>query len=231
MKLAAYLRVSTERQADEGLGLDVQRESIKTWARSAGHSVTLWAADEGVSGSQGLDARLGLLDALGALQERAAEGLVVYRLDRLARDLVVQEQILADVWRLGSRVFSTSPAEDAFLDPNDRDADPSRALIRQILGAVAQYERGMIRLRMKSGKARKRAKGGFIGGQVPFGYRSDAGTLIADQVEQQAVAQARAMRADGHSLRSIAQALDAEGLPPKKSIRWHPQTVSNLLKA
>jgi DNA invertase Pin-like site-specific DNA recombinase len=184
-----------------------------------------------VSGSHGLDDRLGLLHALEALQERSADGLAVYRLDRLARDLVVQEQILADVWRLGARVFSTSPAEDAYLDPNDRDADPSRALIRQILGAVAQYERGMIRLRMNSGKARKRAKGGFIGGQVPYGYRSDGGVLIADHAEQNAVARARSLRADGHSLRSIAQALDAEGLAPKKGKRWHPQTVSNLLNA
>ena len=53
-ELVAYLRVSTETQLD-GLGLDVQRKSIRQWARANRHRVVLWTSDEGVSGSNGLD--------------------------------------------------------------------------------------------------------------------------------------------------------------------------------
>lgn len=76
-----------------------------------------------------------------------ADGLVVFRLDRLARDLVLQEQILGDIWRMGAHGFSTSPSEADFL--KDDPDDPSRQLIRQVLGAVAQYERALIALRLR----------------------------------------------------------------------------------
>jgi len=94
MKIAAYLRVSTDRQAEEGLGLEVQEHAIRAWARSQGDRIVMWCRDEGVSGSNGLDTRDGLADALDACKTGHVAGLVVYRLDRLARDLVRQEQLL-----------------------------------------------------------------------------------------------------------------------------------------
>lgn len=155
VRVVAYLRVSTDRQAEEGLGLDVQQHAIRTWAKKHGHRVVAWTRDEGVSGTNGLDGRVGLAEALEAVRERRAEALVIYRLDRLARDLVLQEQLLAEVRRLGGVVLSASESESAFLvdDPDD----PSRKLIRQVLGAVSEYERSMIALCLRSGRARTRA--------------------------------------------------------------------------
>ena len=68
MNVIAYLRVSTDQQAERGLGLDVQRTAIRAWAKTHGRRVVLWTADEGVSGSNGLDSRVGLADALDALK-------------------------------------------------------------------------------------------------------------------------------------------------------------------
>ena len=64
MKLAAYLRVSTDRQAEHGQGLDVQRAAVREWARANGHKIVAWYADEGESGKDGLETRLALADAL-----------------------------------------------------------------------------------------------------------------------------------------------------------------------
>lgn len=228
--VVAYLRVSTDRQAEHGLGLDVQRAAILSWARSHAHRVTVWTADEGVSGSNGLDQRAGLAEALALLRARSVTALVVYRLDRLARDLVLQEQLLADVWRMGARVCSTSEAEDAYLDPEGAADDPSRALIRQVLGAVSQYERSMIRLRMRSGKMRKQALGGFVGGQVPLGWRVEGRELVADDGEQETLARIVQLRSDGLSLRGICAALQADGVPTKKhGSTWHPYAISSIL--
>jgi DNA invertase Pin-like site-specific DNA recombinase len=121
MRLVAYLRVSTDAQAERGLGLDVQRDTITKWARAHGHRIVLSAADEGVSGSNGIDGRDALPDALTALRDGAAAGLVVYHLDRLARDLVLQEQLLAELRNLGAEVFSTAAGEQDYLkdDPDD----------------------------------------------------------------------------------------------------------------
>ncbi len=164
MRAVGYLRVSTDRQAEKGFGLDVQERAVRSWARQHGHRLVEIHRDEGVSGSNGLDTRVGLADALQSLRDRNAHGLVVPRLDRLARDLVLQETLLAEVKRLGGRVYSATPAEDEFLA--DDPQDPSRRLIRQILGAVNEYERSMIALRMRGGRERKRAAGGYAGGRL-----------------------------------------------------------------
>ena len=126
VKVVAYLRVSTDRQAEHGLGLEVQAAEITKWAKINGHRIVLWARDEGVSGSNSLETRQALPDALAALQSRTAAGMVVYRLDRLARDLVLQEQLLAEIKRIGSEVFSTSAGEAAFLADDPPTTRPGR---------------------------------------------------------------------------------------------------------
>jgi DNA invertase Pin-like site-specific DNA recombinase len=153
--------------------------------------------------------------------------LVIYRLDRLARDLVLQEQLLAEVRRLGGVVLSASEAESAFLvdDPDD----PSRKLIRQVLGAVSEYERSMIALRLRSGRARKAANGGFAYGAPPFGQRAERGELMRDEREHATIVRARALRSEGRSMRQIADALTRDGHEPRRATRWHPQVVSRLL--
>jgi DNA invertase Pin-like site-specific DNA recombinase len=227
VKLIAYLRVSTDRQAEEGLGLEVQEQAVRRWARANGHRVVAICRDEGVSGSNGLETRMGLPEALSLLKEAKARGLVVYRLDRLARDLVIQETLLAELRRMGAEVFTTSAAETGYL--SDDPDDPSRKLIRQVLGAVAEYERAMISLRLRSGRARKAEKGGFAYGAPAFGYRSEAKELIGDQEEQAALFRISELHAAGASLRGIAATLEAEGYRPKRSARWHPGTLGRIV--
>lgn len=228
MKLVAYLRVSTATQAEEGVGLEVQEAAIKVWAKAKGHRIVGWYTDAGVSGSNGLDTRQALPGALGAIKAGDAAGMVVYRLDRLARDLIVQETLLAEVKRMGGIVESTFASEAAFL--GDDPADPSRKMIRQILGSVAEYERSMIRLRLESGRARKREKGGYAGhGSPAFGYRAEGKALVADSGEQSAVARIVELSGEGRSLREIITVLDAEGHQPKRGDRWHPVTVSRVI--
>jgi DNA invertase Pin-like site-specific DNA recombinase len=185
-------------------------------------------ADEGVSGAKDLDERLGLADALSAVKPGRAEGVVVYRLDRLARDLVLQEQLLAEVHRAGGQVFSTSAAEQHYLvdDPDD----PSRRLIRQVLGAVNEYERSMISLRLRSGRRRKAELGGFAYGSPRFGTKTVGRELIDDESEQVVLARMRELRDGGASLRGIATILTEEGATPRRSDRWHPTTVQRALE-
>jgi DNA invertase Pin-like site-specific DNA recombinase len=226
MNLAAYLRVSTDAQTD-GLGLDVQKAAIKAWATSHGHNVSATYVDAGVSGSNGLDTRTGLAEALIALRNDGADGIVVYRLDRLARDLIIQEQLLAEARQRGWAVFSTSPSEAAYLE--DDPGDPSRKMIRQVLGAVAEYERSMITLRLRSGRARKAQLGGFAGGAPPYGFTAVDGELVEVAEEQETLSRIRRDRSGGQSLRAIAESLNAEGLTPRRGRRWHPGVLARLI--
>jgi DNA invertase Pin-like site-specific DNA recombinase len=219
--------VSTDRQAGAGHGLDIQERAIRVWARQTRHRIVSWHRDEGISGSNGIEHRDGLADALETLRARHASGLVVYRLDRLARDLVLQEQLLADVRRMGADIYSTSDAEAAYL--TDDPDDPSRKLIRQVLGAVNEYERAMITLRLRAGRRRKAANGGYAYGSPPYGYRSRGGELVTDPQEQATLRRMRDLRADGASYRRIAEVLQAEGRQPKRGTTWYPMTIRQAL--
>ena len=228
MKLTAYLRVSTDRQAEQGNGLDVQRAAIRKWAQDNGHKIVWWRIDEGVSGSNGLDTREAFPLALADLQDGSAAGLVVKQLDRLARDLIVQETLIAEIRKTGAGLFTTAAGETAFLT-DDAD-DPSRKFIRQVLGAVSEYERAMIVVRMKAGRKAKAAKGGYAGyGSPAFGQRSVDGELVTEKREVAVIGRMCELRDGGMSYRQIADRLNAEGLAPKRGGVWHSMTVSRVL--
>ena len=80
----------------------------------------------------------------------------MWKLDRLARDLMTQEAALGRVWRHDGRVFTVDKGEILADDP----ADPMRTAFRQMLGVFAQLERGMIRARMDAGRQAKNERAG-----------------------------------------------------------------------
>lgn len=207
--------------------MEVQEQASRKWVRDNGHCPVAVTTDEGISGGNGLDTRLGLAEAFELLRDGGATGLVAYRLDRLARDLVLHEQLLAEIRRMGAEVFSTSQAEAGYL--TDDPSYPSRKLIRQVLGAVSENERAMIALRLKSGRARKSENGGFAYGSFPFGFKAEGKALVPDETEQRTLARIRELRDSGRFLRQIATALDNEHLPPRKAVHWHPYMVGRAL--
>jgi len=221
-KVLGYTRVSTAEQVD-GFGLDVQRGAIERYCKDHGLRLVRVFSDEGQSGSNGLDTRVELAEALALVERGEVAGLVVYRLDRLARDLLLQETLMARMRQAGAEVLSVS-------EPDIDSDDATRVLVRQVLGSISQYERAVIRGRMMAGKAAKVARGGYGGGRPPYGYRAAGGELVPDEGEQAIIARARTLAAGGRSLREIAAVLEDEGLHPRTAgARWHPRTVGVLL--
>jgi DNA invertase Pin-like site-specific DNA recombinase len=72
-KIVGYIRVSTDKQAEQGLGLDVQRQALRAWARAGGHRLVEVIADEGVSGPDGIEHRAGLAEALATVRAPKAD--------------------------------------------------------------------------------------------------------------------------------------------------------------
>lgn len=218
----AYLRVSTAEQATNGNGLQVQTDAIRHYCAEHGVDLAAIYRDEGVSGSNGLDDRQGLAEALAALEAGRAGALIVYRLDRLARDLGLQETILARLKRKGIAVISATEDVDSLSD------DPTRTLMRQMLGAIGEYERAIIRGRMAGGLAVKRARGGYTGGQPPLGSVVLGHELVADPTEAATVQRIVELRQSGASYRHICSVLTAEGRRPKRGGPWHSAAVRKV---
>ena len=225
MKLVGYVRVSTSGQVEDGHGLDIQEVAIRAWVKEQGHRLVEVHRDEGVSGS--LERRDGLENALSAVRFNGVEGMVVSSLDRLARSLTLQEASLQQVWASGGHVFAVDTGEVKADDPDD----PVRTFVRQILGAVSQLEAGMIARRLRRGREHKAAQGGYAHGAPPFGFRPDSGQLVPDPGEQRVVLKMIEMKDSGFSLRDVAAQLNDAGIPAKRGGRWHPQTVSRVLRA
>jgi len=133
---------------------------------------------------------------------------------------------MRDVWGQGKEVLSTAPSE---ADLHDDPEDPTRRLIRIIIGAVHAHNRDMTVLRMQRGKRRKQQRGGYLGGTARYGYHPVDKELTPDQAEHAIARRIRRLHRDGHSIRAIAATLNAEGVPAKRGGRWHPTTVARVL--
>lgn len=120
---------------------------------------------------------------LSLLSERPGNHLVVFRLDRLARNEIDQELILKNLWSAGAQVHSTAASEADILKMEEGTQDPQRAFFRKIMAAAAAYEASMIRMRMDGGMKVKAARGGYTGGGTPFGYRARNRELVVDRYE------------------------------------------------
>ena len=160
------------------------------------------------------------------IEEGEADAVLVRSLDRLARELTVQEATLALVWKLGGRVLSVT-GEIMADDPDD----PMRTAMRQMAGVFAQLDRAQISKRLRDGRRRKAEAGGYIGGAPSYGTQADSATreLVANEREAATLDRIRTMRNDGMGYKAIADTLNDEGTPTKRGGKWHPATVSRIV--
>jgi DNA invertase Pin-like site-specific DNA recombinase len=219
----AYIRVSTEQQADSGLGLEAQHASVIAAAGRLGLELANIFTDAGTSGSLAIEDRPVLLDAVTALKR--GDVLLVAKRDRLGRDVIAVALIERLIAKRGARVVSAAG------EGTDSD-DPAALLMRRLIDSFAEYERALIAARTRAALAAKRRKGERVSGIVPFGYRleSDGRRLQVEPGEQATVARIRGLRASGASLRDIAARLNQEGLRTRSGSLWRFEYVRRTLK-
>ncbi len=231
LRLVLVRRVSTSAQAVDGYGLDAQEKDCRKWAKATGgirivHMVTDGDGKGGKSGTSTLDERPGLMDAVAWISDGRADGILAPNLDRLARELTVQEAVLSYVWALAGRVFTADHGEHL----EDDASDPMRTAMRQMRGVFHQLDRGLIVKRLTEGRTAKGEKGGYAYGAPRYGQQSVDKTLTPDELEEQHVQQMERWRdEEGLSIRAITARLNEQGIPSKRGGRWHPTTVARLL--
>jgi len=218
--LIAYLRTCNG-GGEERTGVETQRAAVEDWARRRRHQLAAIVSEAPSAG--GLEDRHGFAEALAALHQGLAQGLVVYRLDCLDSALVAQEQLLAEVRATGARVYSLQPDEAAEL--RRIPADPSRQGVREVLRAAAANQPQMAALRSRR---RRHSRPGA--GSPPYGYRIADGSLVPEPAEQAALVRIAELRASGATLREIARELDSKGHKPKRGERWHPESVRRIVE-
>lgn len=199
----AYERVSTIEQADSRNGLEAQSEAITAEANRRGWALEHYA-DEGGSGKQ-INPRLS--EVLHLLATGQGDGLVVAKLDRLARSVVHAANIIESAQTQGWSLV--------VLDLNlDLTTAAGRMMARTVV-SFAEYERELISERTRAGLAAKKARGERIGRP----RLAPAGVVRRIVMDRNA----------GLSFGRIARALEAEGvLSPAGRTTWQESTVRRI---
>jgi len=196
-RVVAYVRVSTEQQADAGNSLEAQQEKLRQYAKLYEVEIVALEVDAGESAST--LQRPGLQRALGRLERFEAEGLLVVKLDRLTRS-VKDLCTLVDTYFQTARLMSVSESVDT--------STASGRLVLNILTTVSQWEREAAAERTSAVMQHLKATGKFTGGWPPYGWTIDEeGALVECAREQYIIHRARELRAEGKSLRKIASEL------------------------
>jgi DNA invertase Pin-like site-specific DNA recombinase len=227
VRLVGSPRVSTRGQVKTGASIPYQDREIRSWARRSGHRIVGMFPERGPQrrprpGGPGRVDRRHRPD-----RHREGRGLVCYSLDRLAREITVQEAILAKVWEeAGGRVVTTDQGEVLRDDPDD----PMRTAMRKMAGVMYELDRRLVVARLRRGRRLKAERGGFAGGGVRYGFTTDRKQLVPDQAEQEIARRIRRLHRGGLSIRKITDQLNAEQVPAKRGGTWHPTTVARVLQ-
>lgn len=196
----------------DGDGFERQERAISAYCAENGLSVKkVWR--EKVTGMlEGMD-RPAWVEMVGAMLANGVKTVVVEKLDRLSRQLGLQEYMLYDLKQRGITLLSVAEAD---LDTED----PTRVLFRQLVGGIAQYEKTMIVLKLRGARQRKKAATSRCEGAKPYGeLPGEAEVLI----------RARALKAGGVSPAKIADSLNTLGIAPRRGIKWHPHAIARIL--
>lgn len=229
-RVVAYLRVSTGMQEREGASLDQQERAVREYAERNHLTITEIVHDVVSGRKESLD-RPELRRALGELEEKNADGILVWNLDRFSRNVRDASGLLEDYfgdktpWRL------ISVTEDI-----DTRTAAGRLHLHLML-SVHQYEAERIAERIRAVKKFLAAQGVFCGGRVPYGYsvgpRRDAHgrkiprELVPHEGEQAVIARVLELDAQGLSLRAIARELGSARARNGKP--FHPMQIQRIL--
>jgi DNA invertase Pin-like site-specific DNA recombinase len=158
----AYLRTSSSTNVGEDKDSDKrQLAAITAYAKRAGYEIVLPAYyDPGVSGADPIEGRAGFAQLLERLRERPdVRTILVESANRFARDLIVQETGYRMLRELGIEVIPVDSPQ------HFSEETPTAVMVRQILGAVSQFEKAALVAKLKGARDRKRATTGKCGGR------------------------------------------------------------------
>jgi site-specific DNA recombinase len=218
----AYIRVSTEQQATEGVSLEAQQEKINAWCLLNDYQLVSVHVDAGLSGKRA-DNRPELQLALDQVT-RFGGVLVVYSLSRLARSTKDTIAISERLEKAGADLVSLSEKIDT--------TTAAGRMVFRMLAVLAEFERDQLSERVTMAMDHKRRKSERISGRIPYGFTlaADGVALVAEPTEQNTLATIRQLRDTGASIRSIVAHLNNNQVPTKGGKPWCVSTVHTLLE-
>ena len=221
MRTIGYVRVSTDRQAEQGVSLEAQETKIRATATVQGAELIEVIVDGGES-AKSLK-RPGLQKLMTLVNSGKVHAVIIAKLDRLTRSVKDLCALLELFEKRKVALISVAESLDT--------GSAAGRLVITIMGAVSQWEREAIGERTRDALRHKRAQGQRVG-NIEFGFRlaSDGRKLEPDAVEQAALAEISNLRAQGQPLRRIATILNSQGRRTRRGTEWRLESVARTIK-
>ncbi len=226
MRLACYVRVSSEEQVKEGVSLEGQEARLRAWAPLLGHEIVEVFSDPGISGAVPPGDRPGFLAALTLIRAGGADAIAAVALDRISRSVT---DILALSQEFSYRGWGLLSLRES-IDPKT----PLGRLFLTFLAGMAQYERELIGERTSVAIQQLKAGGARFCSRIPYGkaLSEDGKTLIPCEDEIAVLSKITAMHDRGLTSEKIAYALNDEGiLHPRLKREWGHRDVHGVFRS
>ena len=219
---AIYVRVSTERQAEEGYSLDDQARRLGYYCESQGWNVDTKRVyvDAGVSGKS--THREQFQAMMQAAQAGEIHRIVAMKLDRIARNVRDFLSIVEELKTAGCDLVLIKESFDT--------STPHGKFALTMFAAMAELEAATITERVMSGKAQKAQEGGYNGARCPLGYKYEQNVFSVVDEAASTVRYIFTSFVHGQGMQAIAQDLNATATPTARGGTWYASTVRTILQ-
>lgn len=222
IKVAIYVRVSTQEQVKEGYSIGEQKERLEKYCEAHGWTIFKIYTDPGFSG--GSTDRPGLKQLINDVKRKKVDKVLVYKLDRLSRSQKDTLYLIEDV-------FLKNDVDFVSMTENFDTATPFGRAMIGILSVFAQLEREQIKERMQIGLDARAKEGYYHGGPyAPIGYEYKDGKLIINDYEALQVRKIYELASTGMPIYSVYRYLKEHNLTHKYG-KWTDSAVRSCLKS
>lgn len=221
MRVAIYVRVSTQEQAKEGYSIGEQLERLQKYCDAMTWVIHKKYIDPGYSGAN--TERPALQELIKDVKSGLIDKVVVYKLDRLSRSQL-------DTLYLIEKVFLSNGTDFVSMNENFDTSTPFGRAMIGILAVFAQLEREQIKERMAMGREARVKSGKWKGARAPIGYDYDVNTglLTVNEYEKMQILEAVDLFLNNTPLNKIETIFHEKGYRHKYG-EWNTRTLKRIL--
>lgn len=220
MKAVGYIRVSTEKQAREGISLEAQEERIRNYCNYKGYELAEVIKDKGISGGKNKE-RKGFINVLNRIEQNSFDAIVLYSLERISRDMLT----LLCLERLLNEYDVELHTIEGEIDTSTPDGFMSFAM-KAFLG---EMERRQVKYRTKKALQFKKERGEVVG-SVPYGFKRKGKDLIPVEKEQEIIRIVNRLYKQGKGIAAIARKLTKLGYKTRRDKEFSALQVRRIIR-
>ena len=218
MKAVIYIRTSSATNLD-GDSEDRQRDAVGRYAESQGYEIVSGAYDQSVKGSDSIHERVGFAKLIQYCLDNEVSVILCENASRFARDLVIQEMGYRELKKLKIKLIPVD-TPDYFTGDS-----PSLTMIRQILGAVSEFEKSNLVSKLRGARNRVKERNGKCEG------RKSLKELMGDTAFISMIKQVKLLRKHNKTYASIAGVLALKGYcQPQTGRPFNQSQIMRLIK-